>query len=57
MRLIGLAFVLTLSLIIAPLAAEAQQAGKLYRIGLLGGSPPNSPGGAARLGGILPRVA
>jgi putative tryptophan/tyrosine transport system substrate-binding protein len=45
MRLIGLAFVLTLSLIIAPLAAEAQQAGKLYRIGLLGGSPPNSPGG------------
>ena len=29
----------------APLAAEAQQAGKVYRIGLLGGSPPNSPGG------------
>ena len=45
MRLIGLAFVLTLSRIIAPLAAEAQQAAKLYRIGLLGGSPPNSPGG------------
>ena len=32
-------------LLAAPLAAEAQQAGKLYRIGLLGGSPPNSPGG------------
>jgi putative ABC transport system substrate-binding protein len=45
MRLIGLAFVLMLSLIIAPLAAEAQQSGKLYRIGLLGGSPPTSPGG------------
>jgi putative tryptophan/tyrosine transport system substrate-binding protein len=29
----------------APLGAGAQQAGKLYRIGLLGGSPPNSPGG------------
>ena len=26
-------------------AAVAQQPGKLYRIGLLGGSPPNSPGG------------
>src|SRR5262249_34111197 len=29
----------------APLAAEAQQAAKVYRLGLLGGSPPNSPGG------------
>ena len=28
-----------------PLAAEAQQAVKVNRIGLLGGSPPNSPGG------------
>jgi putative ABC transport system substrate-binding protein len=28
----------------APLAAEAQQAGKVYRIGLLGASPPGSPG-------------
>jgi putative ABC transport system substrate-binding protein len=35
MRLIGLAVVLTLSLIAAPLAAEAQQAGKVYRIGVL----------------------
>jgi putative tryptophan/tyrosine transport system substrate-binding protein len=33
------------SILAAPLAGEAQQAGKLYRIGLLGGSPPNSPGG------------
>ncbi len=29
----------------APLAAEAQSAAKVYWIGLLGGSPPNSPGG------------
>jgi putative ABC transport system substrate-binding protein len=29
----------------APLAAEAQQAARVYRLGLLGGSPPNSPGG------------
>ncbi len=29
----------------APLAAEPQQAAKVYRLGLLGGSPPNSPGG------------
>jgi ABC-type uncharacterized transport system substrate-binding protein len=28
-----------------PLAASAQQAVKVYRLGLLGGSPPNSPGG------------
>jgi putative ABC transport system substrate-binding protein len=33
------------SLLAAPLAAGAQQAAKVYRIGLLGGSPPNSPGG------------
>jgi putative ABC transport system substrate-binding protein len=36
MRLIGLAVVLTFSLLLAPLAAEAQQAGKVYRIGFLG---------------------
>ena len=35
MRLIGLAVVLTLSLILAPLAAGAQQTGKVYRIGVL----------------------
>src|SRR5215470_6538536 len=33
------------SILVAPLVGEAQQAGKLYRIGLLGGSPPNSRGG------------
>ena len=40
MRLIGLVVVLVLSLIFAPLAGEAQQAGKVYRVGVLssGGS-------------------
>jgi len=31
MRLIGLAVILTVSLILAPLAVEAQQAGRVYR--------------------------
>jgi hypothetical protein len=35
MRLIGLAVVLTLSLVLAPLVAEAQQPGKVYRVGIL----------------------
>jgi hypothetical protein len=35
MRVIGLAVVLALSLIIAPLAVEAQQPGKVYRVGVL----------------------
>ena len=44
MRLIGLAVVLTLSLFAAPRAAEAQQAGKVYRIGVLGtASAPYEP--------------
>ena len=36
---------ITGGLLAAPLAAEAQQAGKVYRIGLLGGSPPTDPSG------------
>ncbi len=41
MRLIGL--VLTLGLILAPLVAEAQQPGKIARIGFLHpGTPPNT---------------
>jgi ABC-type uncharacterized transport system substrate-binding protein len=36
MRLIGLAVVLTLNLTLAPLAADAQPAGKVYRIAFLG---------------------
>ena len=35
MRLVGLAVVFTLSLFVAPLAAAAQQAGKMPRIGIL----------------------
>jgi hypothetical protein len=35
MRLIGLAVVLSLGLILAPLAADAQQASKVPRLGLL----------------------
>ena len=38
MRLIGLAVVLAASLALAPLAAEAQQAEKVHRIGFLGNS-------------------
>ena len=43
MRWIGLAVVLALSLVLAPLAAEAQSAGSARRIGYLG--PPPSSGG------------
>src|SRR5881296_398607 len=39
MRLIGLAVILAVSLVLAPLAAYAQQASKVYRIGFLGDSP------------------
>jgi len=35
MRLIGLAVVLAVGLVLAPLAAEAQQPGKVSRIGVL----------------------
>jgi len=35
MRLIALAVIFTFSLVLAPLAAEGQQAGKIYRIGML----------------------
>ena len=39
------AFLGALGLLTTPLAAEAQPAVKVYRIGLLGGSPPKTPGG------------
>src|SRR5713101_2358797 len=43
MRLIGLAVVLTLSLSLAPLAAEGQPAGKVARIGILSiGAAPSA---------------
>jgi ABC-type uncharacterized transport system substrate-binding protein len=38
MRRIGLAVVLALSLMLAPLAAEAQQAEKVWRVGYLSSS-------------------
>jgi len=41
MRLIGLAVILTVSLTLAPLAAEAQLAGKVYWVGYLGRFPPS----------------
>ena len=48
MRLIGLAVILTLGLILAPLAAEGQQAGKIARIAFLSTtSSPDSPTTAA----------
>jgi hypothetical protein len=40
MRLIGLAVLLAGSLVLAPLAVEAQQPTKVPRIGLLGGGSP-----------------
>jgi ABC-type uncharacterized transport system substrate-binding protein len=40
MRLIGLAIVLALSVVLAPLTDEAQPAGKGYRIGFLSAGPP-----------------
>jgi hypothetical protein len=40
MRRIGLAVALALNLIVVPLAAEAQSAGKVSRIGLISVTPP-----------------
>jgi putative ABC transport system substrate-binding protein len=42
MRLIGLAVILALSLTLAPLAATAQPAGRVYRIGILGDKASDS---------------
>ena len=42
MRLIGLAVVLTVSLNLAQIAAEAQQAARMSRIGFLSASSPSS---------------
>jgi putative tryptophan/tyrosine transport system substrate-binding protein len=51
MRRIGLAVVLALSLLAAPLAAQAQQAGKVWRIGFLyGPTSDDSIVAAFRLG-------
>jgi ABC-type uncharacterized transport system substrate-binding protein len=53
MRVIGLAVILTLSLTLAPLAAKAQQAEKVYRIGYLTTDPPTTPEGARMWGQFL----
>ena len=44
---------LTGSLLAAPLAAEAQQAGKVFRVGLLGTVPPTDPGASRIWDGFL----
>ena len=41
------------SLLVAPLAAEAQQEGKIYRIGILGNVPLTDPGGARLWGAFV----
>jgi hypothetical protein len=53
MRLIGLAVVHTVGLVLSPLAAEAQQTGKVYRIGLIGSGTPPPPAGQGSL--LYPR--
>src|SRR5262245_35624188 len=44
---------LTVGLLAAPLTAETQQAGKVYRIGLLGTVPLTNPGAARIWGGFF----
>ena len=48
MRRIGLV-ILTISILLVPLVTEAQQAGKIWRIGILSGASPASPGGLTPL--------
>jgi putative ABC transport system substrate-binding protein len=43
----------TLGLLAAPLAAEAQQPGRIYRIGILGNVPLTDPGGAGLWGAFI----
>lgn len=43
MRLIGVAVVLALSLSLVPFAAGAQQAGRVYRLGILSAAAPPAP--------------
>jgi hypothetical protein len=44
---------MTLGLLAAPLAAEAQQASKVYRIGILSNVPPTDPEGARVWGAFI----
>lgn len=41
----------------APHAADAQPTANKYRLGLLGGSPPNSPGGRRAWEGFFHRIS
>jgi len=43
MRRIGFAVLLAVGLTLAPIVAESQQAGKVYRIGVLANAPPTTP--------------
>ena len=43
LRTIGLIVTLAVGILLAPLAAEAQQATKVWRIGYLGNTPPTTP--------------
>jgi len=49
MRLIGLAVVLAVSFFLSPLTGEAQQPGKIGRIGILSGGSPASQGNLTAL--------
>jgi putative tryptophan/tyrosine transport system substrate-binding protein len=51
----GCIVTLTLSLLVAPLAAEAQPPGKVYRIGFLSTDPPPARGWEALLDGLRER--
>ena len=44
LRIAWAILILALGILLGPLAADAQQTGKVYRIGLLGASPPTNPG-------------
>ena len=48
MRVVALLMSLAVGVVVAPLAADAQQPGKVYRIGYLGLVSPSDPNGLAR---------
>jgi hypothetical protein len=52
---IGFLVSLALGLLVAPLAADAPPAGKIYRIGYLGTDPPSAPVWDALLDGLRER--
>src|SRR6266478_10244192 len=55
MRRIGLAVILASNVVLAPLTAEAQPPGKVYRIGYLGTNPPPAHQRDALLDGLRER--